>query len=85
MLGVDGGAGRVGGVVDAEVFTERSLGFEAQGNGADETGVRRIDRRDEHVEIGLAPRQGQGEKSRHADFPRPTGDRMVAPVLAARR
>lgn len=84
-VGIDGGAGRVDGVVDAEIFTARTLGLEAQGNGADEAGVREVGRRDEDVEIGLAPRQGQGEKSRHANFPRPPGDQMVAPAQTARR
>ncbi len=53
---VDGGLSRVDGRVDTEIFAEGALGFEARGSRADETGVVGSDRRDVHVEIGLAPR-----------------------------
>ena len=43
-VGVDGGTGLVGGLMDAEVFAARTLGFEALGNGADETGIGRLGR-----------------------------------------
>jgi len=42
--------------MEAEIFAERTLGFEARGARADETGVIGSGHRDVHVEIGLAPR-----------------------------
>ncbi|MDQ1122456.1 hypothetical protein [Microbacterium trichothecenolyticum] len=54
---VDGGASRIDGRMDAEIFTERTLGLEARGGRADETGIVGSGRRDVHVEIGLAPRK----------------------------
>lgn len=53
---VDGGLSRVDGRVDTEILAKRTLGFEARGARADETGVVGSGHRDEDVEIGLAPR-----------------------------
>ena len=53
----DGGLGRVDRGVQAEVFAERPLGFEAPRATADETGVIETGHGDEDVEVGLPPRE----------------------------
>jgi hypothetical protein len=55
-VAVDRGLRCVDGDMEAEILAEGTLGFEARGARADETGVVGSGHRDIDVEIGLAPR-----------------------------